>query len=179
MPASLPALWRRTGDATFDGVTRIDWTAIRTYHTRRTVVDLVNVWTWNERDIRAGRAADARTTLARAWHDIDVRAKFDCSTSCVLEHKTSGELRYFKSSNNTSLLPAPWVVSSLDDLRRIYDGIASVDLVEGMTLHRPSAAWRLRLITNLTFYVYKMLGLRRIGSPVRLPLYLHSNRYVL
>lgn len=42
-----------TGDAAIDDMTLVNWTAIRTYHMRCVVMNLINVRTWNGRDVRA------------------------------------------------------------------------------------------------------------------------------
>ena len=97
-----------------------------------------------------------------------------------MEHKVTGELRYYhSSSNNATLLERARVVRRVEDLQAFYDALARIDLKEVATQRRPDRAWRLRSVTNLTFYVYKMLGTARIGGANdRLPSHILRNDHV-
>ena len=158
-----------TTDPALNDVVATNWSAIRTYHRRRAVVDLLNVRLRDGRAERAGPSLNARALLVRAWDDIDTRSKVDCSAGCILEHKITGELKYYHSSlNDASLLgERPHVVSSVEDLHRLYDDVAAIDLDAEALHRRPETVWKLRQVTNFTFYVVKLLGIGRVGGWTR------------
>lgn len=118
-----------TASVALNAVVAANWLAIRTYHRRRTVMDLLNARVWDGRAERAGPSLNAHALLVRAWADVQTRAKVDCIAGCALEHKITGELRYYRSSsNNASLLGGqPRVVGSLEDLHRLYDDVTAID----------------------------------------------------
>lgn len=159
-----------TGDIDLDDVTRVNWTAILTNHRRRAVENLVNISVWNGRDVHAARTVDGWERLLLTWHDMGVRSKINCSAGCVLEHKTTGELRYsHSSSNNATMFHVPRVVASDQELGSPYDDNCARDLEE-ILQQRPSTAWCLCLVTNITFYVYKLLGALQLCTTRVVPL---------
>ena len=110
---------------------------------------------------------------------MPVQAKVNCSIGCVLRNVTTGELRYFHSSeNNASLLERPRLVTSVKDLRQLWEDFSDIDLEESARHRRPDTSWRLLMVTNLTFYVFKVNGVARVGAPPAegLPSFLLNNR---
>jgi hypothetical protein len=190
----LPALIRDdaddpelTGDDAVDEVLREYWPSIMTRHRVRRLVDIVNIRLWrgggDDRLVRRLREARDHIweTLRNAWDNVTVRAKVNCSIGCLLVHRTTGELRYFHSSeNNASVFDRPRLVSTIDNLRDLYEELARRDLDEEARQRRPNTSWTLRAITNLTFYVWKMDGIARVGySAVEVPAWLLKNRFVV
>ena len=117
-----------------------------------------------------------------AWRDVAVGAKVNCSVGCVLRHITTGELRYFHSSeNNASLFERPKMVASIANLREVWESIGEVDLEERSRERRPNTSWRVLIVTNLTFYVWKARGVARVRSPPAqgLPDYLVNSKSLL
>jgi hypothetical protein len=162
------------------------WQAIRSRLRRRNVVDLLNCRLWNGDDTDGVQAHGAKEKLKALWRDIPCRVKINCSVGVVLKHKTTGELRYFhSSSNNASLFDFPRLLSSEDQVDKFYSDFVSIDLRERGAERRPSTVWALRMVTNVTFFVYKMLSMGKVGGVVRkgggnfLPAYILTNRNIL
>ena len=159
------------------------WNSIQTRHRIRPVVDIVNIRMWNGDGDGDGTVVQEEVwpRLEHAWQGITVRAKVNCSVGCVLQHRVSGEIRYFHSSeNNASLFARPRMISTMEDLRRMLGDVFDVDLDEEAQRRRPNTAWRLRLLTNLTFYVWKMDGAPRVGCQTpSLPSHILDNRALL
>lgn len=144
--------------------------AIASYRRRRPVVDIVNVKVWDgTADPRPGE--EVRRALLRTWAETSSRLRINVSFGCVLERRGDGELRYFhSSSNNATMLARPTTVVDVEGMETFYQKVARWDLREEATRRRPDTAWKLLAVTNVTFYVYKMLGATRVGrSPRRLP----------
>jgi hypothetical protein len=54
-----------------------------------------------------------------------------------------------------------------------------VDLHEKASAIRASTEWNLHLITNVTFYVYKLLNMGKVGCGGTIPKFIESNRHIL
>jgi len=105
--------------------------------------------------------------LRAIWRETGCRVKANCSVGAVLQHKTSGEVRYFHSSfNNASLFPSPRLISSETDLQKFYADVRETDLREQAARRRPNTAWTLRFVSNVTFCFHKMTNMGQIGHTV-------------
>ena len=103
------------------------------------------------------------------------------SVGAVLEHRTSGELRYYHPpSNNSCLFEHKTLVSSEVDLSNLFATVQLVDLCDVAATRPPSMEWKVCFVTNITFYLDKMLGAGLVGyAMVILQSYMHNNRYVV
>ena len=112
--------------------------------------------------------------------EVRYRCKVTVSAGAVMEHKMSGELRYYHaSSSNAQLFEQVTLVSSEADMNGLFTVLKRVDLRKVAATQRPSTAWKVRFVTNITFYLDKSLGAGLIGDVrVNLPDYLRNNRYV-
>ena len=171
-----------TEEPELDNLLRKYWQSIATRHRVRPVVDILNIRVWRGDLIGDMHHHGVWERLHRAWNAVPVQAKVNCSIGCVLRHVTTGELRYFHSSeNNASVLERPKMVTNMEDLRRLWEEISAVDLEERATQRRPNTSWRLLMITNLTFYVWKIRSAARVGSPPAqgLPSFLLNNKSLI
>ena len=157
-----------TGDEALDDLCARYWRSMTTARRRGHVMEMVNIRLWDGRAI-ADQEADRALAggvwakLARMWRELTCRVKINCSIGCILEHKTTGELRYFHaSSNNAALFDNSRLVSSERALRAVYRDFTDLDLVQNGFHRRPDTAWRLRAITNVSFYFYKILGMGKV-----------------
>ena len=50
------------------------------------------------------------------------------------------------------------LVSSEADVYRLFADVQRVDLREVAAVQRPSTSWKVRFVTNITFYLDKLLG---------------------
>ena len=55
-------------------------------------------------------------------------------------------------------------MSSEADMNRLYTAVQRVDLREVAAAQRLSTAWKVRFVTNITFYLDKLLGVGLIGD---------------
>ena len=96
-----------TGDAAVDRVVSDNWHAIVSRHRIRPVQDIINVRCWNGelQPYQPGVGGnDAWQTLRTEWRRVRYRCKITVSVGSVLEHRTSGELRYYHASSNNARL---------------------------------------------------------------------------
>lgn len=146
----------------FRPVVRRYWRSMTTRVKRQNLVDIVNVRLWDpEDDAFEARVGDA---LIEAWRDSRNQVKINASLGCLLVHKTTGEYRYFhSSSNNASIFDPPSLVRTEGEVHGFIDRVESTDLEETCIRRRPNTEWRLHAVTNITFYMYKMLGVGQLG----------------
>lgn len=117
--------------------------------------------------------------LERVWDRIDCGIKLNCSVGCILRHKNEGVYRYFhSSSNNAAIFSEAQTILSKAELERVFGKYEAVDIREDSIRRRPNTSWTLVAITNVTFYVYKLLDSARIGARVDLPVHIKNNRFV-
>ena len=151
-----------TGDAAVDRVVSDNWQAIVSRHRIRPVQDIINIRCWDGelQPYQPGVGGNnAWQTLRTAWRRVRYRCKVTVSVGSVLEHRTSGELRYYHaSSNNARLFERVKLVSSEADVFRLFADVQRVDLREVAAVQRPSTSWKVRFVTNIKFYLDKLLG---------------------
>ena len=186
MGEDVPARPAATGDEELDRLVNMYWISMQTRTRRGAAMETLNVRLWD------GAADGANATLRnpRAWERLletwqrqESRVKINCSVGCVLEHKTNGQLRYFHASaNNATVFPTPRLVSSRAGLGEFFDELLNVDLQEQASRRRPSTQWKLRFLTNISFYLFKLKNMARIGGGDgndKLPEFLKRNRNVV
>ena len=183
----VPARPEETGDEELDRLVDMYWASMQTRTRRGAVMETLNVRLWD------GAADGANATLRnpQAWERLleiwgrqESRVKINCSVGCVLENKTDGQLRYFHASaNNATVFPTPRLVSSRAGLEEFFDELLNVDLQEQAIRRRPSTQWKLRFLTNISFYLFKLKNMARIGGGgdgnEKVPEFLKRNRSVV
>ena len=153
---------------------------MRTFHKCHRVMDVLNVRVWDPEAENVN--VDVAGALETAWREADWQCKMNASVGCLLAHKIdSDRYRYFHASpNEGSLLNAPVAVGSLEGLRRFTNTIGSMDIQARALRRRPNTEWRLFALTNISFYLYKMTGVNRVGNAEEgMPSYLLRNKHVL
>ena len=142
-------------------------------------MDIINCRLWDGVQHQRLAGDGVWTRLLDEWIVVRSPFKVNASYGCVIEHKTTGELRYYhSSSNNATLFDRNSVVRSREDLDAFYSSLGAIDIEEIARARRPDTTWQLRSVTNITFYVYKMLGSARIGCSVAAPPHLIKNKHV-
>ena len=92
----------------------------------------------------------------------------------ILQHKVSGKLKFYWSSQNNQLLfDKPLTIRNESDKEAFVGKLKDLDLIE--RIGRPNSAWVLVKVTNIEYFVYKLKGIP-IGSAVDLPEYLKRNK---
>lgn len=88
--------------------------------------------------------------------------------------------RYYHSCpNNFRLFKDNWVVKDERELDEFLDALLSLDLVDFSTRGRENSSWQAYAVSNLTFYIYKMVGMSKIGAPGSLPDYISNHKAVI
>ena len=72
------------------------------------------------------------------------------------------------------MLEQPFLISSPDDLERLYQQIAEIDFLEWVRQQRPNSKWVVDLVTNVTWFVWKIRD-HPIGRGKYLPGYIVDN----
>ena len=101
--------------------------------------------------------------------------KVNFSFGFILRNTETGALQYHHpSANNHLVLEQPFLISSPDDSERLYQQIAEIDYLEWVRQQRPNSKWVVDLITNVTWFVWKIRD-HPIGQGKYLPGYIVDN----
>ena len=175
-----------SGDDEIDRLVDTHWTSMQTRTRHGGVMETLNVRLWDGAVDGANamlRNPQAWERLLEAWERQLSCVKLNCSMGCVLENKTNGQLRYFHASaNNATVFPSPRLMSSRTGLERFFDELLNVDLQEQAIRRRPSTEWKLRFLTNISFYLFKLKNMARIGGDdgkEKLPEFIKRNRNIV
>ena len=153
---------------------RKHWSSIETRFKCQRVLDIFNFRLVENTE-------DISDSLMKIWrHNITCRIKVNCSPGFVLQHKTSGELRYFhSSSNNACIFDKPVMVRTESELSSFTNQLLEVDILERVRQRRPNTAWGIRMVTNMTFYIAKILPMGKVGRGTDLPNYIVKHKGIL
>ena len=84
-------------------------------------------------------------TIAQALENIFRRQsnafKINLSFSFILQHRETGEFRYFYASNNQQILKSPKLIRNQPDLDNLLDFLASQDFPSHLKDQRPNTKW--------------------------------------
>ena len=140
------------------------WTSIRTYYKPGPIQDLYNFLFCN---INLENIHNQIISSQRS------RFKINYSFGFVLRNLETHQMRFFHPSfGNASVLPKSTLISDSADLHRFLEGVFDQDFYE--LVERPNTKWRIVHITNIVFYVNKLLD-APIGPKVELPAYIVNN----
>ena len=107
--------------------------------------------------------------------------KINCSYGFVLREKQSGRLRCYHSSNNCCgrLLEEPSLITNRDDFDRFLARIAESDILQWAIAQRPNSDWVVELVTNVTFFINRIVH-HPIGCVgIDLPDYVKRNKAIV
>ena len=157
-----------------------NWPSIRSSRYNRRYQDILNCRLLRlAGDTEPSPPAEA---LVRVWNDLDCTVKVNVSYGVLLRHSTSGRLRYYHaSSNNATVFPVARTISNRADLNQLIDTFEGLDPAQLGINRRDGSAWILQAVTNVTFYVYKLLGVNRVGCTraIELPAHILKSRSIL
>ena len=161
-----------------DSIIKDNWSSIKGSMYQRRFQDILNC-----RLLRLDGDEEPETpedAFMRVWGLHDCTFKVNISFGVILRHTTSDRLRYYHaSSNNATVFPLAVRVSSreeVNDLLQQYGGIDHASL--GLS-QRTNSAWVLYRVTNVTFYIYKLDGVNRIGTSAELPKHINDSKSIL
>ena len=85
--------------------------------------------------------------------------RFNVAVGAILGHRTTGQLRYwYSSANNFWILDRPHMVTRWADLQPFLDLTLEHDeWIDHVGMQLPNSAWRVIMITNITFYIYHIV----------------------
>ena len=119
--------------------------------------------------------ASLRKQLNRIFADQPTVFKVNLAFGFIRRNTETGALQYHHpSANNNLVLEQPFLISSPDDLERLYQQIAEIDYLEWVRQQRPNSKWVVDLVTNVTWFVWKIRD-HPIGRGKYLPGYIVDN----
>ena len=119
--------------------------------------------------------------LGKLFNQQTTAFKINCSYGFVLREKQSGRLRYYHSSNNCCgrFLEEPSLVTNSQTFDRFLARIAESDILQWAIAQRPNSDWVCELVTNVTFFINRIIH-HPIGCVgVNLPDYVKHNKAIV
>ena len=107
--------------------------------------------------------------------------KVNLSFGFILKQKVTGRLRYYHSSNNCCgrYMEEPALITNRADFESFQERIQELDLLNWAVSQRPNSDWICEMVTNVTFFVNKILQ-HPIGCvDVVLPDYVKRNKAIV
>ena len=141
---------------------RTNWSSIRSSLYRRQYQDILNCRIVGS---DGENLEDPGERLVRVWNSLQSALKVNVSFGVVLRHQITGRLRYYhSSSNNSTVYPTARSLTSRADLNSLVDDFRALDYAQHGLNRRQNSSWVLHKVTNVTFYVYKLHGINRVGG---------------
>jgi hypothetical protein len=105
--------------------------------------------------------------------------KINLSFSFILRNIETGVLWYYHSSqNNARFFYVPHLIRTEEDLERFLEELSRHDILEYILQQRPDTKWVVHLLTNVTFYLNKLIQ-HPIGARVVLPDFFLRNQVLV
>ncbi|XP_072017427.1 uncharacterized protein [Amphiura filiformis] len=104
--------------------------------------------------------------------------KVNASFGFILRNNETNERRFYYSSKNTKLFEKPFLVKDRATFDTFYNTLKDIDSLEYARMQRPDSKWTVEIVTNVTFYVYRIRD-HPIGACSYLPDYILQNRAVV
>ena len=97
--------------------------------------------------------------LGELFDEQNTAFKINCSFGFVLKQKLTGRLRYYHSSNNCCgrYLEEPSLIGNRADFDQFLEQIKEPDLLNWAVSQRPNSDWICEMVTNVTFFVNKIV----------------------
>ena len=106
-------------------------------------------------------------TIAQALEDTfccqSNAFKINLSFSFILQHRETGEFRYFYASNNQQILKSPKLIRNQQDLDNLLDFLASQDFPSHRKDQRPNTKWVIERIVSLR--IHMVMTTYPLGNP--------------
>ena len=160
-------------DSDLQDVLTEHWSSIRSHVARGPVQTRYN-FRLSSMDTRA---LDHR----RIFQEQTTAVKVNLSYGFILKHTTSGRFKYYHSSCNCCgrYLDEPSLVTDVETFEAFLERIHEQDILQWAIAQRPNSDWICVSVTNVTFFVNKILQ-HRIGCVgISLPTYLKRNKAIV
>ena len=154
---------------------RENWTSIRTH--------VVNgpVQTRYNRRLTSLDTRDLHEPLRQLFDQQTTAFKINCSYGFILKNKTTNRFRYYHSSNNCCgrYLEEPSLVTNSQTFNAFLERIKETDVLQWAIAQRPNSDWVVELVTNVTFFLNRIIH-HPIGCVgVNLPDYVKHNKAIV
>ena len=154
-------------------VVRDNWAAIRTHVVNGPVQARYNIrlMTSDIGELELGHIFAAQTTAF----------KINISYGFILRNRTSDRYRYYHSSCNCCgrYLDEPSLITNADTFENFLERIKEPDILKWALSQRPNSEWVVELVTNVTYFVNRILQ-HPIGCvDVVLPDYVKRNKAIV
>ena len=119
--------------------------------------------------------------LGKLFNQQTVSFKINCSFGFILKDKVTSRLRYYHSSNNCCgrFLEEPSLITNRGDIDSFLERIREPDILQWAIAQRPNSDWVCELVTNVTFFLNRIIH-HPIGCVgVNLPDYVKHNKTVV
>ena len=116
--------------------------------------------------------------LGKLFNQQTVSFKINCSFGFILKDKVTSRLRYYHSSNNCCgrFLEEPSLITNRADFDSFLERIREPDILQWAIAQRPNSDWVCELVTNVTFFLNRIIH-HPIGCVgVNLPDYVKHNK---
>ena len=152
-----------------------NWGSIRTYVARGPVQTRYNhrLTTMDTRELQE--------PLRQLFEEQTTSFKVNLSFGFILKQKVTGRLRYYHSSNNCCgrLLEEPSLITNRADFDSFLERIREPDILQWAIAQRPNSDWVCELVTNVTFFLNRIVQ-HPIGCVgVTLPDYVKNNKAIV
>ena len=154
---------------------RDNWGSIRTYVTQGPVQTRYN------RRLTSLDTRDLHEQLRVLFEEQTTSFKINCSFAFILKNKTTNRLKYYHSSNNCCgrLLEEPSLITNRGDFDRFLERIKQPDILKWALSQRPNSDWVVELVTNVTYFVNRILQ-HPIGCVgLVIPAYVKNNKSII
>ena len=119
--------------------------------------------------------------LRQIFQEQTTACKINLSYGFILRHTVSGRYKYYHSSCNCCgrYLDEPSLVTSVETFEAFLERIYEQDILQWAIAQRPNSDWVCSSVTNVTFFVNRILQ-HPIGCVgVSLPTYLKRNKAIV
>ena len=124
---------------------------------------------------------DLHEQLRVLFEEQTTSFKINCSFAFILKNKTTNRLKYYHSSNNCCgrLLEEPSLITNRGDFDRFLERIKQPDILKWALSQRPNSDWVVELVTNVTYFVNRILQ-HPIGCVgLVIPAYVKNNKSII
>lgn len=142
---------------------------IKPYHLERTLSAIINF------QVRHLDITEIQAALEKVFKTQPTAFKLKISLGYILRDMATEELHYYRSSQNNQLLVTePETISTSGELAAFQARVGEINLMQHVTY--PNSRFTFVKLTNVTFFVTKLLRVPIGSSSVELPNYLVTNR---
>ena len=119
--------------------------------------------------------------LGQIFSDQTTAFKLNLSYGFILRHKISGRYKFYHSSFNCCgrYLDEPSLITNAATFERFLERVQQSDILQWAISQRPNSDWVCALVTNVTYFVNRILQ-HPIGcSGVTIPAYVKNNKSII